>query len=337
MGRAAAPRSDAAASRSDVAGASGAAGGASDQPLVARFEVEGALDLRLTLGPLRHGGPDPTIRFRPDGVWLARRTEAGAATLHLSEAREAEECVAVVAEAWGPGAALAIEAVPGLAGLLDQPELLIPRHPLIAELTRRLPGLRLTRTGQLLPALIPAVLGQKVTAIEMIRGNALLLARLGEPAPGPGTALGLRVPPTGPSIATLPYFEFHPMGVERRRADVLRSLGAREASIEALMRGSPGEAYSRLQSFPGVGPWTAAEACRLAFGDPDAISLGDAHTPDLVAWALAGEPRADDDRMLEILAPYPGQRARVVTLLEAARIGIPRFGPRFSPRRIDRI
>jgi 3-methyladenine DNA glycosylase/8-oxoguanine DNA glycosylase len=317
--------------------AGGAASGASDQPLVARFEVEGPLDLRLTLGPLRHGGPDPTIRFRPDGVWLARRTEAGAATLHLSEAREGADCVAVVAEAWGPGATLAVEAVPGLAGLLDQPELLIPRHPLIAELTRRFPGLRLTRTGQLLTALIPAVLGQKVTAIEMIRGNALLLARLGEPAPGPGTALGLRVPPSGARLSALPYFELHSMGVERRRADVLRRVGARETSIEALMRGSPAEASARLQSVPGVGPWTAAEACRLAFGDPDAISLGDAHTPDLVAWALAGEPRADDDRMVEILAPYPGQRARVVALLEAARIGIPRFGPRFSPRRIDRI
>jgi 3-methyladenine DNA glycosylase/8-oxoguanine DNA glycosylase len=103
------------------------------------------------------------------------------------------------------------------------------------------------------------------------------------------------------------------------------------------MDGTPANARERLQSIPGLGPWTAAEACRLAFGDPDAVSVGDAHIPDLVAWALAAEPRADDARMLEILAPYAGQRARVVALLEAAGIGIPRFGPRFSPRRIDRI
>jgi 3-methyladenine DNA glycosylase/8-oxoguanine DNA glycosylase len=195
----------------------------------------------------------------------------------------------------------------------------------------------MTRTGQLLPALLPAVLGQKVTAIEMIRGNAALMARVGEAAPGPGAAVGLRLPPTGERLAALPYFEFHPMGVERRRADLIRRLGAREAAIEALMDGTPANARERLQSIPGLGPWTAAEACRLAFGDPDAVSVGDAHIPDLVAWALAGEPRANDARMLEILAPYAGQRARVVALLEAAGIGIPRFGPRFSPRRIDRI
>jgi hypothetical protein len=52
---------------------------------------------------------------------------------------------------------------------------------------------------------------------------------------------------------------------------------------------------------------------------------------------LAGEPRGDDARMLELLAPYAGQRGRVIRLLEAARIKIPRFGPRFAPMRIDRL
>jgi 3-methyladenine DNA glycosylase/8-oxoguanine DNA glycosylase len=76
---------------------------------------------------------------------------------------------------------------------------------------------------------------------------------------------------------------------------------------------------------------------RIAFGDPDAVSLGDAHLPDLVSWALAGEPRADDLRMLELLAPYSGQRARVIRLLQVSGIKIPRFGPRFSPRHIEQI
>jgi 3-methyladenine DNA glycosylase/8-oxoguanine DNA glycosylase len=99
----------------------------------------------------------------------------------------------------------------------------------------------------------------------------------------------------------------------------------------------PGAASLRLREILGIGPWTAAEACRIAFGDPDAVSLGDAHLPDLVAWALAREPRGDDARMLELLAPYPGQRGRVVRLLEVSRIAIPRFGPRFAPRHIERI
>ena len=54
----------------------------------------------------------------------------------------------------------------------------------------------------------------------------------------------------------------------------------------------------------------------------------------MVAWALAGEPRGTDERMLELLEPYRGQRGRVVRLLELAGIAAPRYGPRLAPRRI---
>ena len=175
---------------------------------------------------------------------------------------------------------------------------------------------------------------QKVTVGEAHSAYAALLRRLGETAPGPQP---LRLSPTGARLAALPYFEFHPMGLERRRADLLRSIGRLESRLEGLMAKSPAEAYASLQRIPDIGPWTAAEATRLAFGDPDAVSLGDARLPDLVSWALAGEARADGARMLELLAPYPGQRARVIRLLEVAGIKIPRFGPRFSPRHIERI
>ena len=133
------------------------------------------------------------------------------------------------------------------------------------------------------------------------------------------------------------YLEFHPLGLERRRAEVLRRIGRLGPDIEAFTALPADAARARLREIPGIGPWTAAEATRVAFGDPDAVSVGDAHLPDLVAWALAGQPRADDARMLELLEPYRGQRARVVRLLEAAGIKIPRFGPRFGPRRIAEI
>ena len=302
-------------------------------PLTARFPVPSSIDLPLTLAPLRHGRDDPTIRFASDGVWLARATAQGPATLRLAAAPGAEadaEAGVIVAEAWGPGARLALEAAPGLAGLLDDPSPLIPHHPLIRELQRRFAGLRLPRSGQLLPALIPAVTEQKVTAAEAHGAYAGLVRRLGQPAPGP---VPLLLPPDAEMLASLPYFEFHPLGLERRRAELLRRIGRSASQIEALAELPPEEARARLQAIPGIGPWTAAEATRVAFGDPDAVSLGDAHLPDLVSWALSGEPRADDAWMLELLAPYAGQRARVVRLLEAAEIKIPRFGPRFAPRR----
>ena len=299
------------------------------EPLGARLPTDCPIDLPLTLGPLQTGREDPAISFRPDGVWLARRTAEGPATLRLRA-----EPGAILAEAWGPGARLALEAAPGLAGLLDDPSALVPKHPLVRELAARFAGLRLPRTGQLLPALLPAVTGQKVTAIEAHRAYLAVCRRLGEPAPGP---VPLLLPPDPARLGALPYFEFHPLGLERRRAELLRRIGAEAERIESWLALSPEEARARLQAIAGIGPWTAAEATRAAFGDPDAVSLGDAHLPDLVAWALAGEPRADDTRMLELLEPYPGQRARVIRLLEASRIKIPRFGPRFAPRRIERI
>ena len=91
---------------------------------------------------------------------------------------------------------------------------------------------------------------------------------------------------------------------------------------------APAEARSRLTALPGVGPWSAAEVAFVALGDADAVSVGDYHLPSLVSFALAGEPRGDDARMLELLEPWRGHRGRVVRLLEAGGVSPPRYGPR---------
>jgi 3-methyladenine DNA glycosylase/8-oxoguanine DNA glycosylase len=135
----------------------------------------------------------------------------------------------------------------------------------------------------------------------------------------------------------MPYFAFHPFGIERRRAEVIRDVCRRAASLEALAEIPPSQATRRLQAIPGIGPWTAAEVARLSFGDPDAVSIGDYHVPDVVSWALAHEPRGTDERMLELLEPYRGQRGRVQLLLEASHIAPPAYGPRSEARQIERI
>ena len=90
-------------------------------------------------------------------------------------------------------------------------------------------------------------------------------------------------------------------------------------------------------SLPGIGPWSAAEVSMIALGDSDAVSLGDYHLPHQVSWALAGEPRGTDDRMIQLLEPYRGHRARVIRLLTLGGIQAPRFGPRIRLRRIAAI
>ena len=67
---------------------------------------------------------------------------------------------------------------------------------------------------------------------------------------------------------------------------------------------------------------------RAALGDPDAVTVGDFHFPNVVAWALANEPRATDARMLELLEPYRGQRGRVLSAIVSTARGAPAFGPR---------
>jgi 3-methyladenine DNA glycosylase/8-oxoguanine DNA glycosylase len=110
---------------------------------------------------------------------------------------------------------------------------------------------------------------------------------------------------------------FHRFGVERRRAEILRRLGIVAARLEEAVGLGLDAAYARFRAIPGVGPWTAGYVAMLALGDCDAVFVGDLHLPHLVSSALAGERRGSDERMLELLEPYRGHRARVVRLLLA--------------------
>lgn len=239
-------------------------------------------------------------------------------------------------EAWGPGAGWALEHAPDLVGERDDPTGFRPRHAVLADLARRLAGVRLGRSDAAFEALVPAVLEQKITGLEAIRVRRRMALVLGAPAPGPAERLtGLRLPPTPERLAALAYYDLHPLGLERRRAEVIIRLAARASAIERLGALEPADARGRMERLPGIGPWTAAETARVAWGDPDAISVGDYHIPSLVAFALAGEPRADDARMLELLEPYRGQRGRVQRLLELSGIRPPRYGPRMPTRAIE--
>ncbi len=303
------------------------------------MDVAGHLDLRRTLEIHARGRGDPSMRFEVSGsTWRATRTPDGPVTLFL-EAREGYARV----RGWGPGSAWALAGLEGLLGLDDDPAALVPHHPAVAAAARRTPGLRIGRTLAVLEALVPAILGQKVTGDEAHRTLHGLARAYGEDAPGPP---GMRLPPSPEVLAALPYHAFHPLGLERRRAELVRAVCRDAAQLESLGEAAGGpeapsgareRAYAALRAFPGIGPWTAAEVGIRAFGDPDAVSIGDFHIPNMVSWALAGEPRGTDERMLELLEPYRGQRGRVIRLLKLAGAAAPRYGPRLAPRRIDGI
>jgi 3-methyladenine DNA glycosylase/8-oxoguanine DNA glycosylase len=293
-------------------------------PIRSRYEPHREVSLRLTLGPLAQGSTDPTIQRDAAGLWLTMSTPTGAASLHLTALAGGVEAVA-----WGPGAEHAIAGVPALLGAEDDDAGFDPaRHPLVAELHRRTPGLRLTRAARILPFLIPAVLAQKVTGIEAKRAWRELVRRHGEPAPGPAP-LGMRVAPSPAVWRTVPSWEWHRAGVGPQRSDSIMRIVRVGESLERAADDAIPAVMRKLRSIQGIGVWTAAETVQRSHGDPDAVSVGDFHLSKAVGWALIGQ-RVDDDGMLELLEPWRGHRQRVIRLIEAAGIGYERHGPRMT-------
>jgi 3-methyladenine DNA glycosylase/8-oxoguanine DNA glycosylase len=302
------------------------------------FALERPVDLRFVLGPLVRGAGDPTTRVASGAAIRASVTPDGPAAIEIR--RSGSE---VHAWAWGPGAERLLEGLPALLGVDDDDTGFDPgKHPVVAGLARRRGRVVLGRTGAVWEALLPAMLEQRITGIEAWRNYRRLVRAHGSPAPGP---LALWLPPTPGTIASLPSWRLTALGIEPRRGTLLRRI-AREASrYEALAAAArlPGgggagaaELGTTLRRQPGIGPWTVAEVTLRALGDPDAVSVGDAHLSNVVAFALTGRPRGTDGEMLALLAPWAGHRARVIRLLESSGVTPPRFGPRVAPRDLVR-
>jgi 3-methyladenine DNA glycosylase/8-oxoguanine DNA glycosylase len=285
----------------------------------------GPLDVRLTVMPLRRGGGDPAFRITPDGaVWRASRTPAGPGTLRITGSP-----VTLEGQAWGPGADWLLDALPALLGAHDDPSAFVPRHRVVHHAHRRHPGLRLTRTGLVLEALIPTILEQKVTTSEAYRAWKLLLFQHGEPAPGPADRM--RVMPDARGWARIPSWDWHCAGVDNKRASTILRAVRVGPRLDALAALPPEDAATRLQTVSGIGPWTAAETLQRTHGAPDALTVGDLHLPHHIGYALEGTRRSSDEAMLRLLAPYPGQRHRASRLILLAAPSPPRQAPRLAP------
>ncbi|MFF9146419.1 DNA-3-methyladenine glycosylase family protein [Streptomyces sp. NPDC014861] len=290
-------------------------------------------DLRLTLGPLRRGPYDPTFRVTGDGeIWRATRTPEGPGTLRV----RATDGAQVEADTYGPGAAWLDAHLPALLGAEDDPAAFVPRHRLVLAAHRSRPGLRLTRTGLVLESLIPTVLEQKVTTTEAYGSWRDLVRRYGEPAPGPAPE-GMYVMPDARTWARIPSWEWHRANVDDKRAATIVRAARVAPRLEEAARMDPPAARARLELIPGIGPWTSAETVQRSNGAPDEVTTGDLHLPGIIGWALARDRTADDAAMLELLAPYAGQRHRAARLILLSGHTPPRRAPRFAPNDITRI
>lgn len=269
------------------------------------------------------------VRSRPG---VARRAEPGPSGPLILEARSASG--SIVCQVWGPATTSAAEAERALfaarrwAGLDDRPDALwelVADQPVVRGLLERLGAMRLSALPRVAEAFGRAVLSQLVQGVEANTSIAQVSACAGTPATG-----GLWAWPGAEALAAVPAWTLRRCGVSLRGSRALHEGALADGKLTKAV-GSWDLLDRRLRAIPGVGVWTSSET-RLALGDPDAVSVGDYHLPSLVGMALAGEP-TDDAGMLDLLAPFSGQRGRVVRLCEAAAYrGLARTLPRRAPR-----
>jgi 3-methyladenine DNA glycosylase/8-oxoguanine DNA glycosylase len=285
----------------------------------------GVASPETTLSPLRRGPGDPCFRVCDDGtIWQTALLSSGSVTARISRAApNAVHCMV-----WGSGAEEFLDALPAMLGADDDASGFVPRQPTVAAAHRRMPHLRLGRTCRVLEALIPAILEQRVPGADAFRSWRVLVTKFGTPPPGPAPAR-MRVPPSADVWRHIPSWEFHRANVDPGRARTVVSCARRASSLEPLASWPAAQARDALTSLPGVGVWTAAETAQRAFGDPDALSVGDYHIPKMIGWTLLGRPIADAE-MVELLEPMRPHRHRVVRLLEAS-------GLAYEPRRGSRL
>ena len=286
--------------------------------------AEAPIDLTHTLAPLARGTGDPCHRHTPDGAhWHVSRMPSGPVTSRLVQ----DGPRAVVARAWGPGAAEFLDRLPHMLCLDEEIAGFAPTHPTLAEAHRRFPGLRMLRTGRVFEALVPSIMEQRVHTKSAMASWRTLVWRFGDPAPGP-TPVPLRVPPDAQTWRRIPSWTYHRANVDPRRSRTIVTAARMADKLEQAAAMEPTAAARRLCAVPGVGAWTAAEVAQRAFGDPDALSVGDYHLPAIVGWSLLGRP-LDDDAMVEYLEPLRPHRYRAVRLLEiSGQARKPKFGPR---------
>lgn len=277
----------------------------------------------------RMGGADPTSFVRDGKVWRADRFATGAAVVAVWASG-----ATMFADAWGPGADEALEGVPALVGLDDDPTGFdSSHHPIVRDLHRANPDVRFGRTGRVFDAAVRAVLGQKVTALQAKQSYRALARRAGERAPLPVVnRRPILLPPT--PAAVLDALAGHgatTLGIDVTRTAALREVALVAGHLEELARTSSADAvHEAMQRIPGIGVWTASETTFAALGHADAVSFGDFHLKNTVTFVLTGEPRGSDERMAELLEPFRPHRARAVKLIEMTGIRAPRYGPRLD-------
>jgi AraC family transcriptional regulator, regulatory protein of adaptative response / DNA-3-methyladenine glycosylase II len=155
----------------------------------------------------------------------------------------------------------------------------------LAGVAGRCAGMRVPGAFDTFELTVRAILGQCVSVRAATTFAGRLAQQFGEPLETPFPSLN-RLSPTPARIALAPESEIARVGITVARAASIRSIATavnrRELDLEP---GADPEAAARtLQTFPGIGDWTAQYIAMRALRWPDAFPAG-----DLVLLKATGE------------------------------------------------
>ncbi len=263
-------------------------------------------DIDLSFGVQRFGAYDPTARRERGAFHKAFDTADGPCILQIRT--DGDD---VVLEAEG---ARAEQAVADLASGISQDhghDAFAPDNPRLARLHKELRGLRIVRVPWRFDLVGAAVLQQRVTTREAMQQWQRIARRHGPTIPGSE----LRAFPSAERVAKMASWQLQELGLDPKRARTMVLLAREIVRRNTLALTDLARVRKLLGIARGVGPWTTDMIMGFAYGDPDALPLGDLHLPHLITWALAREAPGSDARMVQLLEPYRGPRFRVVRLL----------------------
>lgn len=225
----------------------------------------------------------------------------------------AENMEAQCSEAIEPGdMAAAINAILRMIGMRPDPRefedhvLQNLQNPLVEELIRKRPGLRIPQTATVFEGLAWAVIGQQINlsfAFQLRRSLVELTGRK--------MKSGLIAHPSPAEVAALDYGDLQKLKYSRRKAeyliDLARLIVSGDLPAEDLPQMTFTHVNTMLQNIRGIGEWSANYVAMRSCGFADCVPLGDTGLTSGLQrlFGLSERPdRTETASLMEAFRPY---------------------------------
>jgi AraC family transcriptional regulator of adaptative response / DNA-3-methyladenine glycosylase II len=154
-------------------------------------------------------------------------------------------------------------------------DLLLP-DPLLGNVVRRIPGLRVAGAFDGFELAVRAILGQQVSVKSATTLAGRWAHAFGAPIATPYPALN-RLAPSAQQMASVSIDEICALGIVGARGRCLSLLAAAVLEKQVVLTFAPSVEgqIDALMRLPGIGPWTAQYIAMRALHWPDAFPSGD--------------------------------------------------------------